>query len=103
GGSDYARVIFRGLGPSIAVNRAPVPGTLADPTLELHDGNGAALAFNNDWKDSQQTEIEQSGLAPANNREAAIIGNFAPGQYTVILRGKNDTSGLGLVEAYKLN
>jgi acid phosphatase len=103
GGSDYARVIFRGLGPSIAVNGVPVPGTLADPTLELHDGNGAPIAFNDNWKDSQQTEIEQSGLAPTNDREAAIIGSYAPGQYTVILRGKNNTTGLGLVEAYKLN
>ena len=103
GGSDYARVIFRGLGPSIAVSGVPVPGTLTDPTLELHDGNGAPLAFNNNWKDSQQTEIEQSGLAPTDDREAAIIGSFPPGQYTVILRGKNDTTGLGLVEAYKLN
>jgi phosphoesterase family protein len=103
GGSDYARVIFRGLGPSIAVNGVPVPGTLADPTLELHDGNGAPLAFNDNWKDSQQAEIQQSGLAPTDDRESAIIGSFAPGQYTVILRGKNDTTGLGLVEAYKLN
>jgi acid phosphatase len=103
GGSDYARVIFRGLGPSIAVNGVPVPGTLADPTLELHDGNGAPLVFNDNWKDTQRSEIEQSGLAPTDDREAAIIGSFAPGQYTVILRGKNDTTGLGLVEAYKLN
>jgi hypothetical protein len=103
GGSDYARVIFRGLGPSIAVNGVPVPGTLSDPTLELHDGNGAPLVFNDNWKDTQRTEIEQSGLAPTDDREAAIIGSFAPGQYTVILRGKNDTTGLGLVEAYKLN
>jgi acid phosphatase len=103
GGSDYARVIFRGLGPSIAVNGVSVPGTLADPTLELHDGNGAPLAFNDNWKDTQQTEIQQSGLAPSDDHEAAIIGSYAPGQYTVILRGKNETTGLALVEAYKLN
>src|SRR5712671_4102828 len=72
GGSDYARVIFRGLGPSIALNGAPLPGSLADPTLELHDGNGAPLAFNDDWKNTQRAEIEQSGLAPTDDREAAI-------------------------------
>jgi hypothetical protein len=55
------------------------------------------------WKDTQQTEIQQSGLAPSDDREAAIIGSYAPGQYTVILRGKSDTTGLALVEAYKLN
>ena len=98
GGSDYSRVIFRGLGPSI-----PVTGRLADPTLELHDGNGAVIATNDDWQESQRAEIQQSGLVPASDREAAIIGNFAPGNYTVILRGKNETTGIGLIEAYKLN
>ncbi len=103
GGSDYGRVIFRGLGPSLNVNGVPVPNRLADPTLDLRDGNGAPLAFNDNWKDSQQAEIQQSGLAPANDSEAAIIGSYPPGNYTVILRGKNDTTGIGLVEAYKLN
>jgi hypothetical protein len=98
GGADYSRVIFRGLGPSL-----PVIGPLADPELELHDGDGAMIGSNNDWQESQRAEIQTSGLAPENDREAAIIGNFAPGQYTVILRGKNNTSGIGLVEAYKLN
>jgi phosphatidylinositol-3-phosphatase len=98
GGTDYSRVIFRGLGPSI-----PITGRLADPMLELHDGNGAVIAANDDWQQSQRAEIQTSGLAPADDHEAAIIGNFAPGQYSVILRGKNETTGIGLVEAYKLN
>ena len=98
GGVDYARIIFRGLGPSI-----PVADHLADPVLELHDGNGATIQSNDDWKQTQGFEIQMSGLAPADDREAAIIGNFPPGQYTVILRGKNGSSGIGLVEAYKLN
>ena len=98
GGADYSRVIFRGLGPSI-----PVAGRLADPVLELHDGNGAVIGSNDDWQQSQRAEIQMSGLAPSDDHEAAIIGNFAPGPYTVILRGKNETTGIGLVEAYKLN
>jgi hypothetical protein len=81
----------------------PLPNRLADPTLDLRDANGAPLAFNDNWKDSQQAEIQQSGLAPSNDSEAAIIGSYPPGNYTVILRGKNDTTGIGLVEAYKLN
>lgn len=81
----------------------PVTGRLADPALELHDGNGAVIATNDDWQQSQRAEIQMSGLAPADDREAAIIGNFAAGQYTAILRGKNETTGIGLVEAYKLN
>jgi phosphatidylinositol-3-phosphatase len=98
GGADYSRVIFRGLGPSV-----PVAGRLADPILELHDGNGAVIGSNDDWREAQRAEIQTSSLAPADDREAAIIGNFAPGHYTVILRGKNETTGIGLVEAYKLN
>lgn len=97
-GSDYARVIFRGLGPSI-----PVADRLSDPVLELHDGNGALIRSNDDWRQNQSAEIQASGLAPTNDREAAIIGNFPPGAYTAVLRGKNGSSGIGLVEAYKLN
>ena len=103
GGTDYTRVIFRGLGPSLSVNGVPIPGRLADPTLEVHDRNGATLAFNDDWKNNQLVEIQQSGLAPADERDAAVIGNFPPGHYTAIVRGKGNTSGLALVEAYKLN
>ena len=97
-GTDYARVIFRGLGPSI-----PVAGRLSDPVLELHDGNGILIRSNDDWKESQSAEIQASGLAPADDREAAIIANFPPGPYTAVLRGQNESSGIGLVEAYKLN
>ncbi|HVF72157.1 MAG TPA: alkaline phosphatase family protein [Chthoniobacterales bacterium] len=103
GGTDYARLIFRGLGPSIAVNGTPLPARLSDPILELHDGNGTLIRSNDDWKEAQSAEIQMSGLAPHDDREAAIIANFAPGKYTAILRGKNNTSGTGLVEVYKLN
>ena len=98
GGTDYSRVIYRGLGPSI-----PVPDHLTDPVLELHDGNGVTIGSNDDWKQTQRAEIQMTGLAPNDDREAAIVGNYPPGQYTVILRGKSETSGIGLVEAYKLN
>jgi hypothetical protein len=97
-GTDYARVILRGLGPSI-----PVPDRLPNPVLELHDAYGATIGSNDDWRQSQEAEIQASGLGPANDFEAAIIGNLPSGQYTVILGGKNGTSGIGLVEAYKLN
>ena len=103
GGTDYARLIFRGLGPSIAVNGVPVAGRLSNPVLELHDGDGALIRSNDDWRQEQRAEIERSGFAPSDEREAAIIGNFAPGHYTVILRGKDGESGIALVEAYKLN
>jgi acid phosphatase len=98
GGPDYSRVLFRGLGPSI-----PVAGSLADPIIELHDRNGATIGSNDDWRQTQNAEIQASGLAPANDREAAIIGNFEPGAYTLVLHGKENATGIALVEAYKLN
>jgi hypothetical protein len=101
-GSDPKRVMVRAIGPSINVKGNPVPGRLADPTLELHDGSGASLTSNDDWKETQQVEIEQSGLAPTDDRESAIIRTLAPGHYTAIVRGKNDATGIGLVEAYDL-
>lgn len=103
GGNGYAHVIFRGLGPSLSFNGAPIPGTLQNPTLDLRDANGQQLAFDDNWKDSQRAEIEKSGLAPKDDREAAIIGFYPAGHYTAILRGKKDTTGIGLVEFYKLN
>lgn len=103
GGADAARVIFRGIGPSLKSGSNPLPNALQDPTLELHDGNGVKLASNDNWRDTQQTEITQSGLAPADDRESAIIGTYPAGAYTAILAGKNNTTGIGLVEAYKLN
>jgi acid phosphatase len=103
GGNDYARVIFRALGPSLSVNGVPVPGRLTNPTLQLHNENGSTIAFNDDWKDNQSIEIQGSGLSPADDREAGVIGNFPPGPYTAIVRGLNGTTGIGLFEAYKLN
>jgi N-acetylneuraminic acid mutarotase len=104
GGSPngMAKVVVRALGPSI-----PVTGALANPTLELHDENGNAIAFNDDWKtrpdgSSQQAEIEATTIPPNNDLESALVANLAPGNYTAIVRGKSDTTGIALVEAYNL-
>ena len=81
-----------------------VAGALADPTLELYQGN--TLLFSNDnWRNStQQAEIESSGLAPGKDAESAIIWTLTPGQnYTAIVRGKNGTTGVGLMEAFDLD
>jgi hypothetical protein len=67
-GADPKKVLVRGLGPSLT--GFGVPNALADPTLELHDSTGATIASNNDWMDSQVTEIQNSGLAPSDNHEA---------------------------------
>ena len=94
------QVLLRAIGPSLS--KFGVPDPLLDPTLELHDGNGGTLAVNDDWKDSQQTDIEQTGIAPSDNRESAILTPLAPGNYTAILRGKNNTVGNALVEVFNL-
>jgi hypothetical protein len=98
-GSEPKKVIVRGIGPSLSSN---VPGTLGDPILELHDASGQLLASNDNWKSSQQSEIQNSGVAPTNDLESAIVATLSPGNYTVILRGKGDATGVGLVDAYDL-
>ena len=96
-GTDQKNVIIRGIGPS-----SGVPGALADPTLELYNGS-TLLATNNNWRDTQETVIQQSGLPPGNNLESAIVRLLSPGTYTAILRGNGGGTGIGLVEAYDLD
>jgi len=67
-----------------------------------YDSNGALIACNDNWGDTQRTEIEATGLAPTDPREAAIVQTLAPGNCTAIVAGKNGTIGVGLVEVYKL-
>ena len=100
-GVDPKKVVVRALGPSLT--GFGVPGALQDPTLELHDHTGAIIAFDNDWKDSQQTEIQNTGLAPGDDREAAIVQTLSPGAYTAIVRGNGNTTGVGLVEVYDVD
>ena len=75
---------------------------MEDPFLELHDRNGATIATNDNWKDNQQAEIEQTGIPPTNDLESAIVRTMAPDNYTAIVRGKNNTTGVGLVEVYNI-
>jgi hypothetical protein len=100
GQSGPDRVIVRGIGPSLTT--AGVPDALADPTLELHDNNGALLVANNDWQDDpiQASELTSAGLAPSSNLESGIVTNLPPGLYTALLAGGNNGSGIGLVEVY---
>jgi hypothetical protein len=106
-GTDPKSVIVRGIGPSLAQF---FPDFLADPTLELHDGSGATLATNDNWKtrpdgSSQQAEIEATGIPPTNDLESALVRTLAANNagYTAVLRGKNNTTGVGVVEAYDLD
>ena len=100
GEADTA-VLVRAIGPSLA--NAGVDGALEDPILELHDANGSLIVSNDDWKTTQQTDIEATDLAPTDDRESAILMTLAPDSYTAIVRGKNDTSGVALVEVYNIS
>jgi hypothetical protein len=93
-------VVLRALGPTLAA--AGVVEPLLDPTIELHDGNGAVIAFNDDWKKGQPESVIATQLAPGNDTEAVIVAFPAPGNYTAVVRGKADTTGVALVEVYRL-
>lgn len=97
-GQSSTRVIVRAIGPSLSV-----PSPLADPALEFRDENGALLQANDNWRtDGQEADIIATGLQPSNDRESAIIRTLPPGHYTAIVRGVDNGTGIGLVEAYDL-
>jgi hypothetical protein len=90
-------VIVRAIGPSLSV-----PGKLADPTLELRNGNGVLLMANDNWRTTQEAEIIATTIPPSNDLESAIVRTLSPGNYTAIVRGANNGTGIGVVEAYGL-
>jgi hypothetical protein len=94
------RIVVRGIGPSLAT--LGVANTLADPTLQLRDNNGALLMANNDWQENaaQATELTSAGLAPTNPLESGIAATLPPGVYTALLAGLNNGAGIGVVEVY---
>ena len=95
------RILVRGIGPSIPTSSVPNP--LQDPTLELHDGQGALLVANDDWQSSPDAAaIQLTTIAPTNPKESAILRTLAPGAYTAVMRGANGGTGIGLVEIYNL-
>ena len=99
GGDQPAKVLIRAIGPSLGA--AGVEGALQDPTLELYTAQGAVIT-NDDWRATQEGEIIATTVPPGDSREAAILATLPPGNYTAIVRGKNDTRGVALVEAYNL-
>ena len=100
-GSQSKQLIVRALGPSLSA--AGVAGTIANPTLELHDSTGALIASNDNWQSGgQASQISSSGFAPSNSLESALIATLAPGTYTAIVRGVNNTTGVALIEAYEM-
>ena len=103
GGGSNTQVIVRGIGPSLAqFGLSPV---LADPTLELHDGNGVLLISNDDWQSepASAAQLSAHGLAPQDPKESGIFASLPPGAFTAILAGKNGNAGIGLVEIYNVH
>jgi Ice-binding-like len=97
-GNASKKVIVRGIGPSLT----GLNPLLANPVLELRGPNGSLITSNDNWKDTQQTEIENSTLAPSNDLESAIVASLAPANYTAVLRGHSGATGIGMVEMYDL-
>lgn len=94
------RVIVRGIGPTLG--NYGISNPLLDPTLEVHNGNGDVVAFNNNWKDTQQADLQASGLQPKDDRESAVLRALPAGNYTAVMRGRDNTTGIGLIEVYQL-
>ena len=108
-GTGPKSVIVRAIGPELTP--FGIPNALADPTLELHNGAGALIASNDNWQttviggiitSNQVSAIQNSGHAPTQPSESAIVATLQPGNYTAIVRGVNDTTGVALAEIYDL-
>src|SRR5205085_2213604 len=100
-GQAFQKVLICALGPSLQLQ-----GELADPILELHDGNGAIIETNDNWVDSPNKQvIMDTGAAPPNDKESAIIRTLPANgaQYTAIVRGVNNTTGIAVVEMFAIN
>jgi hypothetical protein len=103
-GNQAKPIVMRGMGPSLANAGIPAAAVLKDPVIELRGASGALIVSNDNWKDSpQRAQIEGTIFQPTDDREAVILATLPPAAYTVILKGANDTSGIGLVEIYDNN
>jgi hypothetical protein len=102
-GTQSKTLVLRAIGPSLSA--AGVPNVLSDPVLEVHDSAGKIVALNDDWArdNAQASQIQQSGLAPTSEFESALLVTLAPGNYTAVVSGFNDGTGIGLVEAYEMD
>jgi len=96
-GPDSQKVIVRGIGPSLAL-----PGKLADPMLQLYNGNGSKLDENDNWRSTNANEIIGTGIPPTDDAESALVEYLSPGNYTAILRGSNNATGIAVVQVYAL-
>jgi phospholipase/lecithinase/hemolysin len=101
GNGEPPVIVLRAIGPTLGSFGIAQP--LQDPTIELRDANGALIAFDNDWNDNTPTAVKAALLQPHDSRESAVVLSLPAGNYTAIVRGKNGTTGVALVEAYRLH
>jgi hypothetical protein len=94
------KVVARAIGPSLTAQG--VTGALQDPILELHDGSGSIVVSNDDWRSTQQQQIIDTGVPPSDDRESAVVTTLSPGNYTAVVKGNNESTGVALVEVYSL-
>ncbi len=100
GTGDPTLLVVRGLGPSLSASGIVNP--LADPTLQVFDEDGNVVAADDNWKDTQESALRATGVAPTDDNEAAVALDLAPGRYTAVLRGQSATTGVGLIDAYRI-
>ena len=93
-------MVVGAIGPSL--QRFGITNALPDTTLQLKDENGMTVIENDDWMTDQKAELEATGVQPTNNLEAAIVKTIPPGQYTAQVRGKPETTGIGVVQVFFL-
>lgn len=100
GEGQLRRVVLRAIGPSLA--QAGIANALPDPTLQLFNGSGTMISSNDDWKSDQRAELEETGIPPSDDREAAILATLPDGLYTAVVRDRSGGTGVGLVELYAI-
>jgi hypothetical protein len=101
-GSEPKTLVLRAIGPSLMASGIAQP--LTDPILEIHDSAGVVIALNDNWGDGPDAaQIQQSGLAPTDPSESAILLTLSPGDYTAVVMGHDGTGGDALVEAYEMD
>ena len=94
------KVLARAIGPSLSASG--VSGALQDTILELHDSSGSLVASNDDWRTTQEQAIKDTTVPPSDDRESAIVATLQPCAYTAVVKGKNDSTGVALVEIYNM-
>lgn len=97
-GTEPVTVLVRGLGPSLT--NFGVSGVLADPKLQVWAQSGAMVGSNDNWRATQESDIQATGRAPFADAEPAVVLTLPPGAYSTVLSGANGGSGVGFLDVF---